>query len=75
MSESGGSGLHLNPPASCVFGATEKGVIERGVTPVYPGDCESVLFTHEFVGALLVLASKVATGEMVAVEALMSTAV
>ena len=47
----------------------------HGVGPDYPGDCESVLFTHESVGALLALASKVPIGETAAVEAIMSIAV
>ena len=62
-------------PVDCIFGATEERVRERGVPPVFPGDCEGVLFTHELVGALLALTSKVAISEMVAIEALISTAI
>ena len=63
-----------NPPAGHVFGAAERGVGECIVSPVCAGDSEGELFTHEFVGALLALVSKVVIGEMVAIEVLMSTA-
>ena len=62
-------------PAGFVFEATEKDVIEGGVAPIYPGDCESMMFMYESVGALLALVSKVAIGETVLVGALMSTVV
>ena len=53
----------------------EKSVEEGRVPPVYTSDCEGVLFTHELVGALLPFLGKVAIGGMVAVKALMSSAV
>ena len=74
LSHSGGGVVRPNPPVGRVFGATEEGVREGGVALVYSNDCEGVLFTHKFVGALLGLASKVAIGEMFTVESLMSTA-
>ena len=58
----------------CIWGDGE-GDREGGVAPVYPGDCEGVLFTYEFVGVLLALASKAAIGEIVAVEVLVITVV
>ena len=48
---------------------------EGRVSPVYKSDCEGLLFTHELVGALLPFSGKVAVGEMVAVEALVGSAV
>ena len=72
----GGSGVvYPYPTASHVFGASKERVREGGVSPVYTSDCESVLFPHELVGALLPFSGKVAIGEMVAVEALMGSAV
>ena len=73
--DSGGGVVDPYPSASCVFGAVEEGVGESGVAPVYPSNGEGVLFSHKFIGALLTLASKVAIGELVAVEALTSTTV
>ena len=75
LSDGGGGVINPSPPADCVFGATKEGAREGGVAPIYPGDRESVLFTHEFVGTLLALVSKVPIGETAAVEALMSPAV
>ena len=43
--------------------------------PVNAGHCEGVLFANELVGPLLSFTSEVAIGEMVAVKALMSSAV
>ena len=48
---------------------------EGRVPSVYTSNCEGVLFTHELVGALLPFLGKVETGGMVAVKALMSSAV
>ena len=44
-----------------------------GVASVGAGNCEGVLFSHEFIGALLVVASEVAVGELATIKALMST--
>ena len=54
---------------------TERRVQEGRVSPVYTSSREGVLFTHELVVALLLFSGKVAVGEMVAVEALMDSAV
>ena len=51
------------------------GVLDRGVAPLYPSDGEGVLFSYKFVRTLLALASKVAVGELVAIEVLMYTTV
>ena len=72
LPDGGGGIVYSSPAVGCIFRATEEGVREGKAAPVYPGDFEGVLFTHEIVGALLALARKVAIGEMVAVEALMS---
>ena len=45
------------------------------VAPIYPSNGEGVLFSHNFIGALLAFASEVAIGELIAVEALMGTTV
>ena len=65
----GGGVVHPNHPPVMYFGLTEETIKEGRFAFVYPGDCEGVLFPHEFEGALLALASKVPKGEMVAVEA------
>ena len=75
MADSGGGVVDPYPSASRVFGAAEEGIGESGVAPVYPSNGEGVLLSHKFVGALLTLAGEVATGELVAVEVLMSTTV
>ena len=43
--------------------------------PVYTSDCKGVLFAHELVDTLLPFSGKVTIGEVVAVEALMGSAV
>ena len=58
-----------------VLGAAEKRVRECRVAPVYANNCEGVLFTHELVGALLPFSVEIAIGEMVAVKALVGSAV
>ena len=75
MADSGGGVVDPCPSASRVFGAAEEGIGESRVAPVYPSNGEGVLFSHKFVGALLTLASEVATGELVAVEVLMGITV
>ena len=67
--------VHPNHPPVVYFGLTEETIKEGRFAFVYPGDCEGVLFPHEFEGALLALVTKVPKGEMVAVEALMIIAV
>ena len=67
--------MYPYPAAGHVFRAAEKRVREGKVSSVYTSDCESVLFTHELVGALLQFSGKLAIGEMVAIEALMDSAV
>ena len=75
MANSGGGIVDPYPSASCVFGVTEKSIRESGVAPIDPSDGEGVLFSHNFIGALLAFASEVVIGELIAVEALMDTTV
>ena len=75
MTDSSGGIVDPCPSASRVFGATEKGIGESGIAPVYPSNGEGVLFSHKFIGALLAFASEVAIGELIAVEVLMGTTI
>ena len=75
LADSGGGVLDPNPSAGLVLGAAEEGIGEGGVAPIYPSDGESGLFSYKFVRTLLALASKVAVGELVAIEVLMYTTV
>ena len=75
MTDSGGGIVDPYPSASHLFGATEKSIGESGVAPIYPSNGEGVLFSHSFIGALLSVASEVAIGELIAVEALMGATV
>ena len=75
MAYSGGGIVDPYPSASRVFGATEKSIGESGVAPIGPSKGEGVLFSHNFIGALLAFASEVAIGELIAVKALMDTTV
>ena len=75
MADSGGGVLDPNPSAGRVLGAAGEGIGEGGVAPIYPSDGEGVLFSYKFVRTLLALASKVAVGELVAIEVLMYTTV
>ena len=77
LAYSGSGVVHPYPAASHIFGASKEGVRESRVFPVYTSDCEGVLVSHELLGALLPFTGKVAIGigEMVAVEALMGSAV
>ena len=75
LADSGGGVLDPNPSAGRVLGTTEEGIGEGGVAPIYPSDGEGVLFSYKFVCTLLALASKVAVGELVAIEVLMYTTV
>ena len=43
--------------------------------PIDPRNGEGVLFSHNFIGALLAFASEVAICELIAIEALMGTTV
>ena len=75
MADSNGSIVDPYPSASRIFGAAEEGIGESGIASFYLSNGEGVLFSHEFVGALLTLASEVAIGELIAVEVLMGTTV
>ena len=75
LAGSGGGVLDPNPSAGRVLGEAEEGIGEGGVAPIYPSDGEGVLFSYKFVRTLLALASKVAVGEVVAIEVLMYTTV
>ena len=74
LADNGGGVLDPNPSAGRVLGAAEEGIGE-GVAPIYPSDGEDVLLSYKFVRTLLALASKVAVGELVAIEVLMYTTV
>ena len=73
--DSGGGIVDPYPSASRVFGATEKSIGESGVAPIDPSNDEGVLFAHNFISASLSVASEVAVGELIAIEALMATTV
>lgn len=60
--DSSSGAVNPNPSSRYVFWAAEEGGYE-------------VLFSHEFVGAFVVLTGEVAIGELVWVDALMSYAV
>ena len=75
LADRGGGVLDPNPSAGRVLGAAEEDIGEGGVAPIYPSDGEGVLFSYKFVRTLLALASKVAVGELVAIEVLMYTTV
>ena len=75
MADSGGGIVDPYPSASHVFGATEKSIRESGVAPIGPSNGEGVLFAHDFISASLSVASEVAVGELIAIEALMATSV
>ena len=75
LADSGGGVLDPNPSAGRVLGTAEEGTGEGGVAPIYPSDGKGVLFSYKFVRTLLALASKVAVGELVAIEVLMYTTV
>ena len=73
--DSGGGVIDPNPSAGRILGAAEEGIGEGGVAPIYPSDSEGVLFSYKFVRTLLALTSKVAVGELVAIEVLMYTTI
>ena len=75
MADSGGGIVDPYPSASRVFGATEKSIGESEVAHIDPSNGEGVLFAHNFIGALLSVASEVALDELIAIEALMGTTV
>ena len=75
LADGGGGIVYPGPSTSRVLGATEEGIGEGGVAPVNPSDGDGVLFSHKFVCSLLALAGKVAIGELVAVKALVHTAI
>lgn len=53
----------------------EEGIGEGRIAVVDTGYSQGVLFTHEFVSALLTLTAKVSMGDLIAVKALMSATV
>ena len=75
LADSGGGVINPNPSAGRIMGAAEEGIGEGGVAPIYPSDGEGVLFSYKFVRTLLALTSKVAVGELVAIEVLMYTTI
>ena len=75
MPNSGGGVIDPNPSTGRILGAAEEGIGEGGVAPIYQSDGEGVLFSYKFVRTLLALTSKVAVGELVAIEVLMYTTI
>ena len=75
MADSGGGVIDPDPSAGRILGAAEEGIGEGGVAPIYPSDGEGVLLAYKFVCTLLALTSKVAVGELVAIEVLMCTTI
>ena len=75
MADNGGGVINPNPSAGRMLGAAEEGIGEGGVAPIYPSGGEGVLFSYKFVRTLLGLTSKVAVGELVAIEVLMYTTI
>ena len=75
LSDYGGCVIDPYPATDYVFGAADKRVRECRVAPVYAGNCEGVLFTHNFVEALLPFSGEIAIGEMIVVKALVGSAV
>ena len=75
LSGCGGCVVYPYSATGYVFGVAEKRVRECRVAPVYASNCEDVLFTHELVGALLPFSDEIAIDEMVAVKALVGSAV
>ena len=75
LSGCGGCVVYSYPAIGYVFGSVEKRVRECRIAPVYASNCEGVLSTHDPVGALLPFASQIAIDEMVAVKALVGSAV
>ena len=75
LSSCGGSVVYPYPASSYVFGSAQERVREGGVAPVDASNCEGVLFAHELVGSLLSCTGEIAIGEMVAVKAIVGSAV
>ena len=75
FSYGGGGVVYPYPTTGHIFGTVKKRVRDGRVSSVYTSNCESVLFTHKLVGVLLSFSGEVAIGEMVAVKALMGSAV
>ena len=75
MADGGGGIVDPYPSASHVFGTTEKSIGESGVAPINPSNGEGVLFAHNFISTTWSVASEVAVGELIAIEALMATSV
>ena len=75
LSSCGDCVVYSYPASSNVFGSAQERVREGGVAPVDAGDCEGVLFANELVGSLLSFTGEIAIGGMVAVKALVGSAV
>ena len=75
LSGCGGCVVHPYPASSYVFGSVQERVREGRVAPIDTSNCEGVLFAHELVGSLLPFTGEIAIGEMVAVKALVGSAV
>ena len=71
----GGCVVYLYPASRYAFGSAQERVREGGVAPVDASNCKSVLFANELVSSLLSFTGEVAIGEMVAVNALVGSAV
>ena len=75
LSDCGGCVAYAYPATGHEFGAVEKRIRKCRVASVYASNCESVVFMHELVGALLPFSGEIAIGEMVAVKALVGSVV
>ena len=75
LSGCGGCAVYSYLASSNVFGSAQERVREGGVAPVDAGDCEGVLFANELVGSLLSFTGEIAKGGMVAIKALVGSAV
>ena len=75
LTDCGDCVVYSYPATGYVFGAAEKRIRECRVAPVYASNWKVVLFTYKIVGALLPFSGEIAIGEMVAVKALVGSAV
>ena len=75
LSDGSGCVVYPYPASSNVFRSAQERVREGGVAPVDASNFEGVLFTNEVVGSLLSFTGETAIGKMVAVKALVGSAV
>ena len=75
LSGCGGCVVYPYPASSYVFWSAQERVREGRVAPVDASNCEGVVFAHELVGSLLPFTGEIVIGEMVAVKAVVGSAV